>query len=549
MDFPPNPLDTLRRVTMPTRLLEDFRPVAESLEWRLSEMYWMTAGTRGFMEESIPYSATSGGALSQDAAEILLANCREDPPAGPLVALELCAGSGLFARLFLDAFRRLCVEAGERFHEQLIYYVTDRSPATVAQWKELGVFGGMGAVAGCGDARRPLHWETECGAVELSNLRAVFCNYGLDSLPAAILRRGETGPEELCVRTHLTSDEARVRQFGAPGLEELRERAARLDTGLLAMAGLFEIEAAFLPCKQDYPMRDEALRLFGDSPRTILNYGAIACLRELVPALHPNGFVLVNDYGVLGADAPVAHSNAQRFGQSTAIGLHFPLLAHCAAGLGAELVAPEFDEGSNLHSRLLVRGAAPRTRAAFFERFGAADWKTARERAQGHIRSGALDAAKNVYESALARYPRDWSLLGEVAEFLIRQASDFEAGLEMAKAALALNPWYSTWLWNVYGDAHYGLQKYAEALAAYKIAEEMSPRDVRTQVNLSYAYTAMGNAEDALVAIARGFAHDASGEYRERLREKQQQILAAIRARHAEAEKATERRAQRLNAC
>jgi SAM-dependent MidA family methyltransferase len=543
MDFQPDVVGALRRVKIPSRILEDFCPVAESLEWRLSEQYWRTAGTRGFVEESVPYSATSGGALSQDAAAVLLANCKENPPVGPMVVLELCAGTGLFARLFLDAFHRLCREAGERFDEQLVYYVTDRSPATLAQWKELGVFDGTRAIPACGDAREPLQWETDGGRVELSNIRAVFCNYGLDSLPASILRRGKNGPEELCIRTHLTGDEARLRRLPAPGLDELREKAGRLDAELSTFVSLFEIEAAFLPCERSYTMLDEALQWCGEDPRVILNHGAMDCLRQLATAMDPCGFVLFSDYGVLNSDAPAAHSNAQQFGESQAIGLHFPLMAHYVSTLGAELVEPASREPTNLHSRLLIRGAHSATRTVFAEHFGADNWKAAR----AQVQAGALDEAKAIYEAALEKHPRDWSLLGEVAEFLIRQASDFNAGLEMARAALALNPWYSTWLWNVYGDAQYGLQMYEEAIAAYKIAEAMSPRDVRTQVNLSYAHAAAGDSESALVAIARGLAGDGSGEYRERLKEKQQQILGTLRALRTDAEQARERRKQRLN--
>ena len=148
----------------------------------------------------------------------------------------------------------------------------------------------------------------------------------------------------------------------------------------------------------------------------------------------------------------------------------------------------------------------------------------------------------------LDAHAHDWSILGEVAEFITRKALDYAAGLEMAKVALALNPWYSTWLWNVYGDAHFGLRQYDEALAAYKIAEGLAPRDVRTQVNISYAQTAIGDLEAALLAIAKGFASDHTGEYRERLKEKQQQILGTLRSRRGEAEQASERRRQRLQA-
>ena len=545
MDSQANILETLRRAKIPSRLVEEFCPVTESLDWRLSGQFWMTAGTRGFIEDTVPYASTSGGALSQDAAALLLANCQENPPVGPVVVLELCAGTGLFARLFLEAFRRLCAEAGEPFDENLVYYVTDRSPATVSQWKEFGVFDGTGAIPARGDARRPLHWETSDGPVTLSRIRAVFCNYGLDSLPAAIVRRGKGGPEKLCVRTHLTADEARLRRHNSPSLQDVQEMAGRLDASLFGLRSLFEIEAAFLPCKREYTMLDETLGLYGDLPRVILNHGAMECLQALVPALDPDGFMLFSDYGVRGSDAPASHSNPQEFGDSRAIGLHFPLMANFVSSLGADLEAPEPGETASLHSRMLVRAGVPKTRAVFAKSFGAPRWREARV----HIQAGAKEDAKRVYESALEKYPRDWSLLGEVAEFLVRHAADFEGGLELAKAALALNPWYSTWLWNVYGDAHFGLQRYVEAVEAYRLAEALSPRDVRTQLNLSYGCAALGDTEAALAAIARGFSHDEDGVYQERLRDKQQQILGALALLRGDAEKGRERTRVRLNAC
>jgi len=542
MDSQPNLLETLRRAKLPSRIIEDYKPVTESLEWRISEQYWRTAGIRGFIDESVPFSSTSGGALSQDAANLLFVNCQENPPTGVMVVLELCAGSGLFARLFLETFQRLCMQSGQRFDQQLVYYVTDGSPATVAHWKEIQLFDGTRAVPARGDARRPLVWETADGPVQLINIRAVFCNYGFDSLPAAILRRG---PEEFCIRTHLTSDEERLRRAHAPALEEIRALAENLDPNLFSLTNLFEVEAAFLPCDRNYTFRDEALEAFGDSPRVVLNHGAMDCITQLLPALDPAGFIAFSDFGIVDSNAPVSYSNALKFGSSTAIGLHFPVLARFATSIGAELITAQEREGNNLHYRLLVKNPIPQTSDQFVKCYGAADWSGA----QPHIQAGAIAEAKRVYESALEKYPNDWSLLGEVAEFLVRQVFDYEAGLQMAKAALAVNPWYSTWLWNVYGDSLYGLQRHSDAVAAYKIAEEMSPRDVRTQVNLSYGYFVVGDHEAALTAIAKGFAHDSRGEYRDRLREKQQQILASLRALQTDGEQASNKRRQRLNAC
>ncbi|MBL8237065.1 MAG: hypothetical protein JNM66_06585 [Bryobacterales bacterium] len=548
MDSPQNPLDALRRVKIDSRVVEDFRPVAESLEWRLSEAHWKVSGTQGFIEDSVPYASTSGGALAQAAAEVLLANCHEHPPDGPVVVLELCAGTGLFARAFVDAFRGLCQHAGAEFHQQLVYYVTDGSPATLAQWKDLGLFADSAIVAGSGDARRPRRWETDNGPVELAGIRAVFCNYGFDSLPAAIVRRGAAGPEELCVRTVLSADLERVRQAGSPALEELRTMAAATDLVLRSVQSALEPEVAFLPCRHPYRFLDEALERYGGAPRLILNYGAMESISELASMLVSAGFILFSDYGVVDVNAPLSHTTPQQFGVTTAVGLHFPILADFARAIGAELVDPNTSPPSKLHSRLLLLQESAATRARFLRLFHSAEWRAARDRAQAQARSGALSEAQATYEAVLAAYPNDWSILGEVAEFVIRRANDYGAGLVLAQSALALNPWFSTWLWNVYGDAHYGLQQYHEAVSAYRVAESLAPNDVRTQVNLSYAHSALEDYETALLAIAKGFAHDNGGEYHERLQEKQQQILGALRGRRAEAEKAGERRRQRLQA-
>lgn len=547
-----DPLQTLRKATVASRVVEEFRPVMESVEWRLSELYWMTQGTRGFMEDQVPYLVTSGGTLASDAAEVLFANCLDARPTGELVVLELCAGSGLFARQFVDAFRRRCLAMGTDYHERLVYYATDRSRETVAQWKKMGVFANSGVTAAWCDAQRPAELETEAGPVTLGRIRAAICNYGLDSLPAAVVRQGEQGPEELCVRTHLTIDDERLRACGEPTAAKVRELLETGEIEALNYAKVLELEAAFRRCTRDYPMLAEALALYPDAPRVILNYGAMECLRTLQEMAEPAGFVIFSDYGVLAKGEPASHSNPQRFGPSMALGLHFPLLGEAVRRMGAELLVPESDGLGKLHTRLLLRAEAPETRATFTELFSkerVEARKKLRAEAATQSAAGAVEEAKRLYEEALAECPWDWALVGEVAEFLLRQAVDFEAGLAMAKAAVTMNPWYSTWLWNVYGDAHYGLKRFAEALAAYRVAEEMSPNDVRTQVNISYACTAMGNFESALAAIAKGLAHDTSEEYRERLLEKQRLVLEAAKTRAAGDKAARDRRRQRMASC
>ena len=544
-----DPLETLRGVDVAPRMIEEDRPLTESVEWRLSESYWNTHGTTGFVQNEIPYTVTSSGALSANAARLLFLNCCVRAPSGPVEVLEVGAGTGLFARLFLDEFARICERENKPFHRQMVYYVTDRSRRSLAQWAELNLFEGLPVVTAWADALDPLEIRTTEGPRRLTGLRAVFCNYSLDSLPAAVLRSGEAGPEELCLRTHLTADEARVKQRTAMSLSEIRELAGKGDPALIPLVTLFEFEAEFQPCRRPYAHATEALAFDHDAKRTILNHGAIQCLERAIEGLGTGGFVLVNDYGSVRAEDTAGMSASQRFGPSAALGLNFPFLEHHFSANGATVVRPELDERLPIHPRLFAREAVPETCRAFREIF---DFSAHQERhasqdeARQHLEGSRLEAAKRAYEKALVSRPKDWVLLGEIAEFLTRQVGNYPAGLQVAAAALAVNPWYSVWLWNVYGDALYALERYADAHEAYSKGARLEPSDARSNLNLGYTFAQLGDLKSAMEALARGLAGDRGGVFQERLLRKQQQILASLQARFTEEQEWLARRAARI---
>ena len=297
-------------------------------------------------------------------ARLLYANCCEHPPEGPLELLEIGSGTGLFARLFLEEFVRLCETNGREFHRQVLYLATDRSRRTVEQWAELELFAGMPVEAGIADALHPLELEIGGASRNLSGLRAVFCNYSLDSLPATVLRKGENGPEELCIRTHLTADSAKITQRTRLTLPEIRGLAESLDPQLIPLVPLFEFEASFQPCRSSYPYETEALAYGQDSPRTILNYGAIQCLEKVIPGLAPLGFVLINDYGPVRAEDTPSMSGSQKVRLLRGAGIELPFLEHHFSSHGVAVLRPESDERLPDSSAPLHRAPIPQTRRA-----------------------------------------------------------------------------------------------------------------------------------------------------------------------------------------
>lgn len=553
------PQDVLSGVRVASQLLQDFRPITESIEWELGHLHWAQAGLLTFAENEVPYVVNNSGRLSEDAAALLFHHCADTAPQGAIAVLELGAGCGLFARMFLQAFRHLCQQEGRDFDQRLVYYVTDGSPRTVAQWQERALFAEFGGqvVAGRCDAMRPEAVQLPDGStVPLPPLHAVFCNYVLDVLPATVVRRQGDGPvQELRIRTRLTDDAQLVRQYTALSPGEIRALVDHADAAqrarLLPLVGLFEQEVGFFDCDQAAlsPWVDAALSVSEAAPRLLVNHGAFGALQTLQRRLAPKGLVLINDYGACTPEAAAQAGASQRFGRTSAIGLNFPLLAQLFGREGWQVLAPSGDAQRAIHARLLIGEGCERTAAAFLNRFSADAqqfFEAPAHEARMHLESGRQDAALESYRQAITRSPRDWRLLGEVAEFVGLQLRDFAAGIELARSALDLNPWLSTWLWNVLGDCLFCQEQFAAAHEAYLQAEGIDPRDARTQLNLAYTWQQRGDPARALACIAQGLAGDAHGVHTQRLMEKQQQILAQIAALRASEQQRLAQRAARL---
>lgn len=536
---PSPPAESIQRVSVWRQMVEDYRPLAESLEWQLSTLHWMQEGILPFIDSEVPFLINNNGRLSADAAALLFANCVDAPPGDDGIAvLELGAGTGLFARYFLDEFRILCRSESRDFYHRLSYYLTDGSPRTVQQWEERRIFqehaGRVIARASDASAMRTVAGQP---------LRAVFCNYVLDILPSAVVRRTDRGWEQLVVRTWLPDDPALLRQYMRLDFDEIRALAASTEPDrqrqLLPLLPLLEFESDFLPAARPRP---PSLERFADTAAGgafAYNYGAIECLEAALESLDSEGFILVNDYAFV-------ISAAQRFGPTTAMGLNFPLLEAHFQDCGANIFKPEGDDDRALHARLLLRAGAPGTRRTFETRFAARTLQQAEaplERARREAAAGRLHEALESFRAGIERNPRDWQLIGEAAAFVSAQLGDHAAGLELARAALDLNPWYSASLWNVLGDCLSGMDRHEEAHECYLQAFRIHPADVKTSLNLARSWLALGDPRQSLDAVARGLANDSQAMFRHKLLESQQQAIAALSIRWNREREAEVRRA------
>jgi tetratricopeptide (TPR) repeat protein len=371
-------------------------------------------------------------------------------------------------------------------------------------------------------------------------LQAVFLNYLLDCLPAASLEFDGDKVRQLCVRTCVARN-VRLEDFTDLTTQQLAERAAKggpeAERDLLEVYGLFASE-------YDYRPVDLAALPYGafaaeyarrTSRRLLHSWGAIQSLERLLALVDERGFVLANDYGQTQVTREDEFEH-QRFSLATFVGVNFPQLkAYFGEAGRGDFLEPSGDPERGIHARLLGKRLAPDVRQTFEERFGGAAQQRLHEpatRARECARVGRFELAAGHYREALKEQPSNWVLLNEVSMFLTFSLRDVKAGAELARAALRLNPSCSAELWNTLGDALFEWSRTPEAESAYRKALAVNESDVRARYNLAWVAQRQRNWPAALQVIAEALALDKTGEYRERLLQKQAEVLAGLEGRN-----------------
>ena len=177
---------------------------------------------------------------------------------------------------------------------------------------------------------------------------------------------------------------------------------------------------------------------------------------------------------------------------------------------------------------MLCREAGPEIQRLFRNQFSRAAYNQLNqpvETARKHLTEGRREAALIGYRDALSRQPDNWVLLGEVARFVSAGLHDHEAGLELARRALAINP-VSAEMWNTMGDCLVYLDRLDEAERAFLEALRLNPKDAGAEYSLIHILVRNNEPDAALRLIAKALIDDRTGEYRERLIQRQAEILA-----------------------
>lgn len=533
------PHEILRR-TPPARLypdrkncipLEPPQPVPQSLEWRLGARYWHHHGTAPFADGSVPYIINNSGWAPRAAAELILSVGKDLE--GPLVVVEVAAGSGVFALQVLDHVQKQSIALGLDVYKRLTWVCTDGAQRSVEAWSERQQFHRhQGRVL-------PMHTKAE-HILDLSlpngTLLGFVANYALDSLPAEIVRRdGARLHLQSCVFAEETDLE---RQLGM-SLPEIREMVqdaepSSLDS-LMPLLERLEVQASFVHTKEHVPHASEALDSCG-TDIAMVNIGALHFLEGALSRLSTGGFVLINDYGSTMRGEFERQTFVHRFGGTITCALNFPHLDTWLSEHGCRVLKPKDDEQRTIHTRLAILGGQQSLENAFSRVFNDIQYVHADRVGSwtnSYIASGQVSEALEVFERHLKWCPTDWHKLAEAAQLLMQQFGQLSEALELAEEACRLNPWSSTLVWNVYGSILFSMGAFDQAERAWQSAADIWPGDPSIWLNFSYLYSAQGAYEKALSALAKGLARDRSGGFRAALLQKQSEILGIQYQQHS----------------
>jgi len=506
-------------------VLQDYVPFTGSLDWHLARAYWGQVGPQAFLDGSVPYGVNNDGRSAGDAAQVFLTAAADAPVDEPLIVLEFGSGSGVFAKLFLDA-----VAARERaIYERTTYWLTDRSEIMVAALRD-------------GELLAPHRGRTEFRVVEAVDpgealdeilaghgargFQAIFANYLLDNLPVTALVEAEGGLRELVVRTCLERG-FRASEFGFPSLDVVLERAKAEDyAALLPLFGTMVLDGAYRAVDPGtVPHADllEAGKVGGGG--IIHSFGALDCVAAAVPRLAPRGFFLIADFGAAEGDTSPGGLTYCLYGGSLAVGVNFRQLAAAVAQQGARWITPTQDAAS-VRTRMILGAELPEVEARFRKLFAGERLDARRRRLEqiGNDRErGLADRVRNAFISLIAEEPTNWTVLQAAALFLAEDLQEYARAIGIARAGVAVNP-MAPGLWTVLGIAHLGLGDWSGAEEYLRRGIALNPRGVEGRRHLARILARTGRAAEALEVLGRALAED-DGSERPRLLELQGRIL------------------------
>lgn len=415
--------------------LERDRRLSESLVWPLQREFYRRRGTSAWTSGELPWYVTSNAFIARAYARMVVGWLRDLVAAGgldrsqPVYVLELAAGSGHFAFLFLKKLQAILDALPGLAGLDVRYVMTDLPEANVAAWQANDRFRGFVEQGRLDFALFDLERDKELkllrsGSVlspgSVGNPIGVLANYAFDSTSQDLFFVKEGSLHEGMVTALSSQDEpdrADPQMLGRLTFQYGQRRAAEPYYGEPALDGLL----------REY--RDH----LGDTA-VLVPIGAIRCLDNLA-ALSGGRLLLVSaDKGVTGMEEIVAlaEPHRARHGDCFSMDVNFHALGRYVEARGGLALFP-IQRDRHLKTTAFVLGgppgAFPESSLAFresLESFSPFDYY----RLSSRVRKGYPEPPLEFILSLLKLADWDYQFVVTYAPVIARQAAQASDGLK-----------------------------------------------------------------------------------------------------------------------
>ena len=416
----------------PRVTLEADRRLSQSLIWPLQREFYRRRGTAAWTSDQIPWYITSNAYIARAYARMVVGWLRDMAgggaiaPGRPVYVVELAAGSGHFAFLFLKKLWAILDELPALRGLDVRYVMTDLPEANVAAWQANERFAPFVEKGRLDFALFDLERDTELRLLRAGttlspaaagNPMAALANYAFDSTSQDLFFVQDGTLFEGLITTLSSREE---KDLTEPGL------LARVTTryGQRPAAERYYGDAALDGLLREY--RDG----LGDTA-VLVPIGALRCLDHLA-AMAGGSLLLVSaDKGVTGFQEIVrqAEPHRVRHGDCFSMDVNFHAIGRYVQARGGEALLPLRDRQLKTTAFLLGKGPFPESRLAYreaLESFSPFDY----HRVSSAIRKDYAEPSLEFILSLLKLGDWDYQFLVRYAPVIAREAAQATEGLK-----------------------------------------------------------------------------------------------------------------------
>jgi tetratricopeptide (TPR) repeat protein len=412
--------------------LETDRRLSQSLIWPLQREFYRRRGAAAWTSGELPWYVTSNAYIARAYARMVVGWLRDQVAEGaldrsrPLYVIELAAGSGHFAFLFLKKLWTILAELPALAALDVRYVMTDLPEANVAAWQANERFAPFVAQGRLDFALFDLERDTELRLLRAGatvspaapgNPIATLANYAFDSTSQDLFFVRDGALFEGLVTTLSSREEPNLTE---PGL------LSRLTT-----------RYGQRPAPDDYygdPALDGLLREYRDGlgdTAVLVPIGALRCLDHLAAMAGGRLLLVSADKGVTGFQEIVRQTEPHRVrhGDCFSMDVNFHAIGRYVEARGGHALLPVRDRQLKTTAFLLGPGAHPESRLAYreaLESFSPFDY----HRVSSGIRKDYAEPTLEFILSLLKLGDWDYQFLVRYAPVIARQAADASEGLK-----------------------------------------------------------------------------------------------------------------------